>query len=111
MNYTPHEPLSGLNAFIRLILGLALSLFGSYVVIIVLLKFKEILENPENLKIYLALVPQEEKLRTVMFQGQPLVLAPATFHYFAYGICILILMSAGILGGSLLKRGISLIVP
>ena len=113
-NYNDQEhrpPLSGLNAFIRLLLGLALSAFGSFVILTVLIKLKEFIEKPENLKIYLSLVPEEEKLRTMMYQGQAIVLAPAYFHYMSYGVCIAILMVAGFLGGSLLKRGIWLIVP
>lgn len=104
-------PLSTLNASIRLLMGLALSVGGSCVILMVLLKVKEAYDNPELLKVFLALVPEEPKLRTVIYNNQEIILPLASFHYFSYGICIMLFMVAGMLGGSLLKRGIYLLVP
>ena len=101
----------GLNAFIRLLLGLALSLGGSYIILNVLLKVKQTMDNPELMKIFLTLLPDDPKLRTIVYQGQDIILPVASFHYFSYGFCILLFLVAGMLGGSLLKRGIWLLVP
>lgn len=109
--YEQKEPLSFMSALIRLVFGMGLSLCGSYVILQTLLKLKTFFENPEALKVFLALVPEDPKLRTVMYQGSEIILPLASFHYFSYGICVLLMMVAGMLGGSLLKRGIWLLVP
>lgn len=105
------EPLSGFTAFIRLILGLALSAAGSYVIFQVLIKIRDTLQNPESLTIFNTLLPADPAMRTIVFKGEEIILPLASFQYFSYGICILLFVVAGMLGGSLLKRGIWLLVP
>lgn len=104
-------PLSLLNTLVRIILGIGLSLAGSYVICTVLFKIKEFSQDPAAMKVFLSLAPEDPVLRTLVYQGQDIILPPATFHYFAYGIAVMLLAVAGLLGGSLLKRGICLLVP
>ena len=105
------EPLSALTVVIRLLLGLALSAAGSYVIFLVLFEIKAAYENPEVLNLLLRLVPDDPALRTLVLQGQEVILPLAAFNYLSYCFAVLLLFVAGLLGGMLLKRGISLIVP
>lgn len=90
--------------------GMAISTCGLTVILGAIWKLKELFQNPELLKIYLALVPEEEKVRTLIVGDQSIIIPAVVFHYGAYGIALFILFIGGMLGSSLLKRGVSLLV-
>lgn len=106
-----YPPYSRATTVIRAIFGMGLTSFGAYVIVQVLLKVKEAFENPEILNVFLRLVPEDPALRAMTFGDQQIVLPLLSFHYVSYGLSIALLFVAGLLGGSLLKRGIYLLVP
>lgn len=119
MNYQHHSqvqqaeyrpPLSLLTVIIRLVMGIGLSVAGSYVIALVILKVRDTFYNPETLNGFLVLVPQDPVLRTMSYNGQEIILPLASFHFFTYALALMLFIVAGFLGGSLLKRGISLLV-
>lgn len=101
---TPHRYVSN-------IIGAILVGFGSYVMFEVLVKIRAFIEQPENLKIFLALVPEDVALRSMMIGDQTIVLPIIAFHYAAYFVCAFLLFLAALVGGRLLLNGITLLVP
>ncbi|MCO6429507.1 MAG: hypothetical protein J5J00_01510 [Deltaproteobacteria bacterium] len=106
----PHHPKSSRRYFANIV-GAVLVGFGSFVMYQVLVKLRDFIEAPENLKVFLALVPEDPLLRTMVVGEQSIVLPVIAFHYAAYFICIFLLFLAALVGGRLLINGISLIVP
>lgn len=90
--------------------GMAISAAGLTVVLDVIWKIKQLFDKPELLKLFLVLVPEEEKVRTLVVDQQNIILPTLAFHYGAYGLCLFILLIGGLLGSALIKHGIKLLV-